>query len=184
MKQLLVVISFLMGTSASVCLSQELPVLEKDIFGVRLGQRVAEVERQCMAAKLEYVENTEKPTDPDYPGVTDDIYGCLNGNEAISRTRVSHYQGAIYKVEVYFKDSSYTNHTAIEKALTEKYGEPSRSLFDALATQTTYPTYINGQDVKVVLDTLSSGELLVRYEYVALEARATSAMLESKKIAS
>ena len=167
-------------TVPGTVLALELPVLGKDIFGIQLGEQVDAVRAKCSAVALEYVNDTEKPDDVDFPGVTDDIYGCLNGNGAVSKTRISHYGGRIYQVELYFKDTSVTNLSVLQDALAEKYGKPESSLFDAFASQFTYHARLDGQEVDVVLDPRESGDLTLRYRYLALAKTADDAMAAKK----
>ena len=173
-------IAVLVIALVAVCQGGEVPALSKDIFGARLGEMAATIRTRCDELGVAYVENTKDPLDEDFPGITDDIQGCLNGDDAVENMQVSHYAGQVYKISIFLKDASYVNQEVLEHSLRQKYGAPRDDFAAAFASRTVFTTSIDGKKVEIALDPRLGGELVIWYEYKALGDLANAEMLRVK----
>lgn len=87
--------------------------VNKEMFGVRLGESIQTLSRQFNVSRSTYTF-----TDKDHPGV---IWNVECPNPTVKELRVSTYRDQIYEISVYFKDASTTNYGVIRDQLASKY---------------------------------------------------------------
>jgi hypothetical protein len=109
--------------------TDNLPILEKEIFGVRLGETVDSISSRC---RVQRVSNPTRNIDDKTPNKFDpsEVYkisGSANNNNKVEKTLLFVFKGRVYGVEVTFRDGSERGYEIIKSALVRKYGSGNQA---------------------------------------------------------
>ena len=148
-----------------------IPVIERSIFGVNLGETMSSLDKKCRRARVS-VDKSWNYTDNDHPGKIIVITGALNSNPSIKETHLSVFENRVYGVQLFFEDGSEANYEVLKQSLGNKYGEDQGGPFDEIESKSTFYTSFDGQPVSIVLnhDTgiMTDDTLSITYTYDAL----------------
>lgn len=108
--------------------TDNLPILEKEIFGIRLGETIDSIRNKC---RVQRVSNPTRNIDDETPNKFDPsavykISGSANNSNKVEKTLLFVFKGRVYGVEVTFKDGSERGYEIIKSALVRKYGSGIR----------------------------------------------------------
>jgi hypothetical protein len=163
MKKFIIII-FILLIPVSVY-AEVFPTIDRNIFGFYLGESIDSLKKRSDHKKS--LEN--RSVNRDFPGSILLFMGALNSNEAVLKTTVLYYNSQIYKITIYFVDSSKRNYKVLQQLLTDKYGEDESGLFDSIKAKTTFLTNFDGQEVTIILNrdiSFSYGDTLtISYSY-------------------
>ena len=141
--------------------------IDRDFFGIRLGEGTGEMETRCTGAGLVIDKTTHRFADPDHPGAIWTFAGAANGSEAVAETRVHVYRNRVYTVDLYMKDASLPNFEALKGSLAKKYEKAASPPGTPGALRADFQAEISGHKVRVALEQLRDGKTdVVRVRYV------------------
>ncbi len=159
-----IIIAILLLIPVSVY-AEVFPTIDRNIFGLYLGES-----SDSLKKRIDHKKSLEsRSVDKDSPGSILLFKGALNSNEAVLKTTVQYYNSQVYKIIIYFTDSSKQDYKVLQQLLTDKYGEDESGLFDSIEAKTTFLTNFDSQEVTIILNrdiSFSAGNTLtISYSY-------------------
>jgi len=158
-------------------------VIDKEFFGIKLGEPAADVLKRCKEKGLTV---KSQPGSEDVGHVHIITGGCLKGNDSIAHFAISTYKERVGGLQFFFKDFSPDNYEIVKKTLEKKYGEGKASLMDILASKLSFIVQVDGHSFAIQLDhDINFGEdstLILTYAHMQL-ANEMAAEIERRKMA-